>query len=300
MNENLRPTPTRRDPAQNFSGSCAMIMINPKDYIRVFPKRTSFTPDDDFAVIGEPGLFPPPERPVKISVTFTWHLNEAERLYRAWKAIYPNVDIGGPAIGGELAVDFIPGLFLKKGKVITSRGCTKDCPWCFVPKREGWIKELPITDGNDVLDNNLLACSESHIRKVFEMLKRQKEPIKLSGGLDAELLQPWHVELLKKIRLKFVWFAADNIASLEKIEYAAGLMKDFGRDKKRCYVLIGFNGETLIQAEKRLKQVYRFGFLPMAMLYQNDSMKRNDYYEFKKMQRYWSRPAIFRKHMKNG
>lgn len=275
-------------------------MINPKDYIRVFPKRTSFTPDDDFSVIGEPGLFPPPERPVKISVTFTWHLNEAERLYRAWKAIYPDVDLGGPAIGGELAGDFIPGLFLKKGKVITSRGCTKDCPWCFVPKREGWIKELPITEGNDVLDNNLLACSEQHIRKVFEMLKRQKEPIKFSGGLDASLLQPWHIELLNKIKIKYAWFAADNVGSLDALEHASKLMKDFGRDKKRCYVLIGFNGETLAQAENRLKKVYMMNFLPMAMLYQDGLMKKNEDRDFKKLQRLWSRPAAFKKYMKSG
>ena len=254
--------------------------------IRVFPQRTKFTPDDNLAIIGEPGLFPPPEQPVKISVTFTWHLNEAERLYRSWKAIYPDVDLGGPAIGGQLAEEFIPGLFLKKGKVITSR--------------EGWIKELPIVAGHDVLDNNLLACSKEHILKVFNMLRRQKEPIRFSGGLDAELLQPWHVKELKKVRLKFAWFAADNVASLEKLEHAAKLMRDFGRDKKRCYVLIGFDGENLSQAEKRIKQVYRFGFLPMAMLYQGNNLKKNQDYEFKKLQRFWSRPAIYRKHMKGA
>lgn len=274
--------------------------VNPLNFIRVFPERTKFTPDDNFTVIGEPGLFPPPERPVKISVLFTWHINEAERLLRAWKSIYNDVDIGGPAIGGDLAEDFIPGLFLKKGKVITSRGCTKDCPWCFVPKREGWIKELPIVNGNDVLDNNFLACSKEHIIKVFEMLRRQKEPIKFSGGLDASLLRKWHVDLLKSIKLKFAWFAADNIAALDELEHAAKLMQDFSREKKRCYVLIGFNGESILQAERRLKQVYNFGFLPMAMLYQDGAFKKNQNYEFKQLQRVWSRPAIYKKYMKTA
>jgi hypothetical protein len=44
-------------------------------------------------------------------------------------------------------------------------------------KREGNIvKELPITEGYNILDDNLLRCSEKHVKKVFEMLKKQKEP----------------------------------------------------------------------------------------------------------------------------
>jgi hypothetical protein len=77
-------------------------------------------------------------------------------------------------------------------------------------------------------------------------------------------------------------------------------MADFPIDKKRCYVLIGFNGESLSQAEKRLKQVYLFGFLPMAMLYQSGAFKKNQNYEFKKLARFWSRPAIYRRAVKQG
>ena len=40
--------------------------------------------------------------------------------------------------------------------------------------REGNLRELPITSGHIVLDDNLLACSEKHIRSVFDMLKLKK------------------------------------------------------------------------------------------------------------------------------
>jgi hypothetical protein len=42
---------------------------------------------------------------------------------------------------------------------------------------------LPIYDGWNVLDDNLLACPEWHVRAVFEMLKRQTQRVCFTGGL---------------------------------------------------------------------------------------------------------------------
>lgn len=267
--------------------------------IRVFPRRTKWTPDDDLAIIGDPGLFRPPIQSVKISCAFTWDIPESERLYRAWSAYYPDVDLGGPAFGNR-GETFEPGVFVKQGITFTSRGCTKECDWCFVSKREGWIRELPIKDGWDVADNNLLACSRPHVEKVFEMLARQPEPIKISGGLDAEMIQQWHIDRLKTIRLKYAWFACDYFGAIKNIERAADLMSDFSREKKRCYVLIGFNGETPIQAEKRLEAVYKLDFLPMAMLYQSEETKKQRWsQDWLKLRRIWSRPAAFKAVMVN-
>ena len=267
--------------------------------IRVFPRKTKWTPDDDLAFIGDPTLFMPDDQPVMVSCVFTWDIPECERLYRAWSVYYSDVQLGGPAFDDRGGF-FEPGMFVKDGITITSRGCTKDCDWCFVPKREGWIRELPIHDGNDVADNNLLSCSRTHIESVFEMLKRQPEPIKFSGGLDAELLQSWHVDLLKTIRLKFAWFSCDYPGAIRNIERVADLMGDFSIEKKRCYVLIGFNGETPQQAEKRLESVYRLGFLPMAMFYRDDNIiKPFIPKDWKKIIHTWSRPAAYRKKMAN-
>ena len=97
--------------------------------IRVFPHRTKWTPDDEFAFIGSPPLYREGalgdrKMSVCISATFTWHKPMAERLAEEWRQHYDDVKIGGPAYndaGGE----FTPGLFLKKGCTITSRGCPK-------------------------------------------------------------------------------------------------------------------------------------------------------------------------------
>jgi hypothetical protein len=80
---------------------------------------------------------------------------------------------------------------LKKGYVITSRGCPNRCWFCSVWRREGEvIRELPVTDGWNVLDDNLLVCSENHIRAVFAMLARQRRMPLFTGGLEAAWLKP--------------------------------------------------------------------------------------------------------------
>ena len=71
--------------------------------------------------------------------------------------------------------EFGPGCFLHNSITIIRRGCIRKCPWCHVPAREGRIRELEhITPGHIVQDNNLLACSKSHINKVFEHASRSE------------------------------------------------------------------------------------------------------------------------------
>lgn len=165
-----------------------LVQIQNGREIRVFPYRTRFTPDDELAFIGEPPLFRPQDRsiPVRISVVFKWWRQEAERLARAWRAHYDDVQIGGPAYGDFGDAWFTLGKFLKLGCIITSRGCVKHCGWC--PEKNRQLVELPIGSGWTVQDSNLLACSERHIRAVFDMLREQPRGAVFSGGLDKHFL----------------------------------------------------------------------------------------------------------------
>lgn len=262
--------------------------------IRVFPRKTKWTPTDDLVFFDEPPLYELPDLPVYISVTFTWDIAKGQRLYKAWSIRCSNVQIGGPAFddpGGE----FVPSRFIKKGVVFTSRGCPKKCPWCLASKREGKLREISIKNGYIVNDNNLLACSKEHIEKVFEMLKKQKEPADFRGGLDIDFMKPFHIELLKEIKLSNIWVACDTNKSIRNLNKAADLLSDFPENKKRCYVMIGFNGETILESEKRLEYVYQKGFLPFAQIYrgENDKLKHEEP-EWRALQRKWSRPAAYR------
>lgn len=259
--------------------------------IRVFPYRNKWTPTDDLAFVGEPPLFKPCDKwtPVMVSVTFTWHKTEAERIAKAWGQYYHTVKIGGPAYddpGGE----FTPGLFLKEGCTITSRGCPKSCSFCMVPKREGSLRELEIKPGWIVQDNNLLACSERHIRAVFDMLRARNRRIYFNGGLDKHFLKPWHRALFDSISIGELWFACDSAVDLPWLEKAAGILDGIPLRKRRCYTMIGFNGESIDDASRRLDRVLEMGFLPFCQLYQPETRKLYTD-EWRRLCRKWARPA---------
>ena len=261
--------------------------------LRVFPRKTKATPEDDYVLIGDPPLFIPEDiTEIHISVAFTWDLPEAERLADAW-ARYGQVKLGGPAFnqpGGE----FTPGMYVKDGYVITSRGCPNHCWFCAVPKREyNGLHELEIKDGWNVLDDNLLACSEKHIREVFEMLKRQKHKPVFTGGLEAKILKRWHVELLKEAKTERMYFAYDTPDDLEPLIEASRMFKEaemLNPRKLKCYVLIGWPKDTFEAAEQRLETTLKLGFCPYAMLYRDKNGKMSQ--EWRRFQREWLRPEI--------
>ena len=261
--------------------------------IRVFPKQTKWTPTDDLAFVGMPTLFLPPVQPVRISVVFTWDIPVAERLHRAWSVYYPDVQMGGPAFG-DPGGEFVPGRYIKNGVTITSRGCVRRCPWCFVPKREGRLRELEIKPGWIVQDNNLLACSRRHIEAVFDMLQQQGRAVTFSGGLDTRLLKDWHRKLFDTVKIHELWFACDTESMIPQLTTTAKIMDGIPPYKRRCYTMVGFNGESLQQAEERLETVFGLGFFPFCQLYQG--AERKEYPKpWRDLQRKWSRPAAYNK-----
>jgi hypothetical protein len=265
------------------------------DSIRVFPARTNWTPKDALAFVGAPPFkeFRPsdPDTPVLVSVTFTWHRRDGERLAADWSQYYNNVRLGGPAFD-DPGDEFTPGMFLKKGCTITSRGCPKRCAWCDAPRREGNIRELEIKPGWIVQDNNLLACSESHIRRVFEMLKEQKRNIFFNGGLDKHYLRDWHRPLFDSIPIGELWFACDTMADLPALEKAAKILDGIEQRRRRCYTMIGYDGETLADAQRRIERVFELDFMPFCQLYQSDILKVYPL-EWRNLKQKWARPAAY-------
>jgi hypothetical protein len=262
--------------------------------IRVFPTRTHWTPDDERVFIGDPPLFRPGtiDTPVWVSVTFKWDIARGEKLRQAWSAFYRNVEVGGPAYddpGGE----FTPGLFLKKGCTITSRGCVKKCGWCVERNRP--LREIAIKPGWIVQDSNLLACSESHIRAVFDMLREQKRNIFFNGGLDKHFLKDWHRELFDTIPIGELWFACDVSSDLPWLERAAKILEGIPLRKRRCYTMIGYDVEPIAAAEKRLERVFELGFMPFCQLYQPDTGVKVYPKDWRDLRRKWSRPAAYAK-----
>lgn len=228
---------------------------------------------------------------VHVSCLFSWDKSRAEELASTWSKAGFNVKLGGVAYNSP-SEDFIVGRYVKRGAVITSRGCPNSCWFCSVWRREGALRELPIQDGYILLDNNILACSEEHIRAVFDMLKRQKERAILTGGLEAKILNDWHCELLRTSRVERMYFAYDDAGDREPFINAMRMLDAHGvaRSARYCYCLVGYKGDTFDAAEKRLREIWKYGATPFAMLYRDESGEQS--HEWKLFQRQFAKPQI--------
>jgi hypothetical protein len=273
--------------------------------IRVFPRKTRASPVDDLAYFGPPDLFAQADE-VHISVTFNWDIPAAERLADQWRHVAP-VKIGGVAYG-DTSLKFEPGRYIKPGYTITSRGCPRRCWFCGVWKKWPEANVLPIYDGWNILDDNLLACPRPHVEAVFDMLRRQKKSdwpgwdgrLEFTGGLEALSLEDYQVGLLADLKPRpNMFFAYDPGDEFETLESAARRLIEAGftpqSHRLRCYVMIGGPKDTFDTAEARLRQMMGIGFTPFAMLWKPEKPAEMKYApgpEWSRFQREWARAAI--------
>lgn len=270
--------------------------------IRVFPRKTKATPDDDLARFGPPDILDYADE-VHVSVTFSWDIPAAEHLAEQWRWVAP-VKVGGPAYerqGASYPLEFVPGRYIKEGYTITSRGCPRRCWFCGVWKTRPQATPIPgFAAGWNILDDNLLACPRPHVEAVFDMLRRQPRRVAFTGGLEALSMENYQVDLLAGLTPRLVcFFAYDPDDDLGVLADAARRLISAGftaaSHRLRCYVLVGHPKDTFGDAESRLRAVMGLGYTPMAMLWrpQNSAELRHDPgLAWKRFQREWARPAI--------
>lgn len=249
--------------------------------IRVFPRRTNATPDDELAFTRPLMLGDEFDdiSEVHISVAFTWDMQTAEDLEFSWRGLGVPVKMGGPAFGERMSPEFVAGRYVKKGFTITSRGCPNHCWFCEVGKRaQGRIIELPIEPGWNILDDNLLATSDKHFYSVMEMLKTQPPPA-FTGGLEAKILTEDRAEAIMALKPQRMFFAYDTPDDLEPLIDAGRTLQRVGLPQNShralCYVLCGYPKDTMEAAETRMWQTIEAGFMPFAMVYRDNLGKRN-------------------------
>lgn len=260
---------------------------------RVFPTKTSMSPTDQLAFFGPPTLDAIAAEPDEVHIT--WDLEKADELYYQWEMLGVPVEVGGPAFGDRMSETFTPGMYLKDGMTITSRGCPKDCWFCDVGRcANGRVIELPVQDGWNILDDNILATSEQHFAQVIAMLKRQKRKAVFSGGLEPEYMTPWKAEQLMSINPQTLYTAYDTMDDYDHLRAMSEMLHNAGLSWKshqvKCYFLCGYPEDSMDAAEKRAEQIMGLGFLPFAMLYRNEAGQRDP--EWRKFQREWANAVI--------
>lgn len=178
-----------------------------------------------------------------------------------------------------------------------TRGCPRNCDFCIVGKKEGlcsrkvadlrefWKDQKEIK----LLDPNILAAREH--KKLLEQLASSGAWVDFTQGLDARLLTEENIEIIKRIKLKMVHFAWDNIADEKLIVPKLQLFKEkTGIDKRKCtvYVLTNFNS-TLQEDLHRIYKIRDLGMAPFVMVYEKQTASK----EIKDLQRWVNNRIIW-------
>lgn len=155
-----------------------------------------------------------------------------------------------------------------------TRGCVRKCPWCIVPKKEGWIHavntwdKIKRPDSRDIvfLDNNVLA-SDHGIEQIEDMIGKNVR-IDFNQGMDARLVTPEIAKILSKVKwIRYLRFACDTSAMIPIVERAVRYLEENGVKRYRIFVY------TLIQdvdeSLQRIKAIDALGATTFAQPYRD-------------------------------
>lgn len=226
----------------------------------------------------------PPDR-VYMSKVFTF-TPEYEHPINAAEIIKGGTGYNYPSGGGTLPkeIEHIYPAYELYGITNTAygfltRGCPRNCDFCVVSKKEGlcsskvanlsefWNGQKEIK----LLDPNLLAAKEH--KELLEQLVESGAWVDFTQGLDAKLLTEENIEIIKRIKLKMIHFAWDNVEDEKMIVPKLRLFKEkTGIDKRKCtvYVLTNFNS-TLQEDLYRVYKIRDMGMAPYIMIYEKQT-----------------------------
>lgn len=163
----------------------------------------------------------------------------------------------------------------------TSRGCTKKCPWCVVPSKEGGIKDnAPISeflhdDHNQVvlLDNNFQASPRW--RENLDFIIENELKVNFNQGLDIRLVTKEFAEALSRTKY-YSWnfknrglhFAFDTMKVERAVKRGLKKLQGAGIPTRiiMFYVLVGFD-TTLEEDLYRVQVLKDLGVTPFVMIF---------------------------------
>lgn len=157
--------------------------------------------------------------------------------------------------------------------LFTTRGCIRKCQFCVVPKKEGFIHNVPICNLNPngkyikVLDNNFFA--NKTWRKNLQVLRNFDQPLDFNQGIDLRLLTEEQCLEMQKCKIKAVHCAWDNYKDKDIILPKLKLLTSYIKPEKIfVYVLIGFENYELVDTDiERVNKIWELGAYPFVMVY---------------------------------
>lgn len=166
----------------------------------------------------------------------------------------------------------------------TTRGCIRNCGFCIVPAKEGWIhshsplSEFIHPDHEKVIlmDNNLLGAPNRF--EVLDELHDRGLMVNFNQGLDIRLVDYDIASRLARLRFrtstfssKYIHFAFDDPSLEPKIREGVATLIEAGfkPDNLTFYVLVGYN-TTFEEDMHRYRVLWdELGCWPFIMNYNN-------------------------------
>ena len=255
---------------------------------------------------GEQVEFVRPDRKydkVFCSVLFTWNKDKAAELINT----YPNIEFGGtgwdihktlpdeieackPDYDLYTADDILPrlkgGIATKASKIekaqtivnagigFTSRGCIRQCGFCFVPRKEGKLHQVaevkdlinPRSNVVILLDNNLTADPDC-IDKLHEFRDRGLT-VDITQGIDVRLMTPEIAQALSEVKMLRSLHYAWDLMNFERqvIEGIKVLSQSVKKWRHMCFMLVGYDTQ-FAEDMYRFKVLRHMGVEPYVMPY---------------------------------
>ena len=178
----------------------------------------------------------------------------------------------------------------KSSYIWFSRGCIRNCPFCIVRKKEGYIHSVNPTNINprgtviEIMDNNFFANPEWKNSEKY--LDQWQQPINFNSGIDVRIFEPEQASFINKYKIKKVHTAWDN-PKLDLIPQFKELIKYIKPYKIMTYVLIGFDS-TEEEDLMRVTKLWELKIDPFVMPY-----NKKDKYQ-KRFARWVNMKAVFK------
>lgn len=172
-----------------------------------------------------------------------------------------------------------------------SRGCIRDCPFCVVRQKEGYIH--PVTPANlnphgsyiKVMDNNFFA--NPRWKDAIDQLRQWGQKVTFAQGVDVRLLDQEKCQALNSLRhygqIHIAWDrpGEDLRPQLRRV------LQYIRPYRFMCFVLIGYDS-TESQDLWRVRELHKLGIDPFVMPY-----NKRDTYQ-KNFARWVNQKAIFK------